>query len=246
MEEKVFSFVDLSEGDHEFATFKYVGDDISNKICFCAVTPSSCSLFSTLTDELNPVGFFIITINDIINTIDYANGADPCPKFVRSFRNEVFKIGEVTIVLFENPEICSKESVDAIFDLVKAEQIFVFSTISKNLFKTDTESPKLYYIATKKSEENKRDLDSQNDNESKLPFPNRLENISAGLLILGEIKNIGVRVFQLVEDPKGPTVESMSLLLGKMTKFIHFDIEKKAQQACHIANIRHSSSANIL
>ena len=246
MEEKVFSFVDLSEGDHELAFFKYVGDDISNKICFCAVSTSSCSLFSSLTEDLNPTGYFIITINDIINTIPYANGADPCTKFVRSFRNEVFKIGQVTLVLFENPEICAKESVNAIFDLVKAEQIYVFSSIPKNQFKSETEFPKIYYMATKIEEQYEKETGRTNDNEIKLPYPNKLQNIPAGLLILGEIKNIRVRVYQLVEDSKGPTVESMTLLIDKMKDFIQIDIAKKAQQACHIATIRSSNNLNIL
>lgn len=244
-DEKVFSFVDLSEGDHELAFFKYVGDDITNKICFCAVSTSSCSLFSTLTEDLNPVGYFIITINDIINTIPYANGADPCTKFVRSFRNEVFKIGQVTLVLFENPEICTKESVNAVFDLIKAEQIYVFSTISKNQFKNETEFPKIYYMATKVEEEYEKEI-GKNDNESKLPYPNRLQNIAAGLLTLGEIKNIKVKVFQLVEDSKGPSAESMTLLMNKMKDFIQIDIPKKAQQACHIASIRSSNNISFI
>ncbi|OHT09639.1 hypothetical protein TRFO_21454 [Tritrichomonas foetus] len=228
MDEKVFSFINLSEGDHEYATFKYVGADISNKICFCAVSPSACSLFSAITEDLNPVGFFIITINDIINPIDFANGSEPCTKFIRSFRNEVFKIGDVTFILFERPNICTSESVNAVIEMVKPEEIHVFGSISKNEFIGETEAPKIYYLST-----------DQIEGDSKLAYPNTIKDVAAGLLIRGLVNRIKVKVLHLVESDHGANVDSMELWAAKIADYIQIDASAKAKHANHIAKIRY-------
>lgn len=228
--EQVFSFVDLSEQDHQFSTFKYSGNEIKNNICICAVSPTSLALFSSIVEDFNPVGFFITTIHDIINPIDYANGNEPSTKFIRSFRNEVYVMNDMTIILYEKPNVCTKEAVNTIFDLVKPEKILVFTSLSNQEFKESIEIPKLFFLSNF-PESNLEQLE-------KLPSPHKIEHMPAGLLILGDIYKVNVCVYALVEDLAHPAIESMKLMLSSISNLIQCDTEITAKQALQIATAR--------
>ena len=240
MDDKVFTFVDLTEGDHEFSSMKYVGEDISNKICICSVSNSSSSLLSAITEEINPIGFFIINISDIINPIDFANGSEPCLKFVRSFRNEVFKIGEITLIIFEKPNLCAKQSVDTIFEMVKPQEILVLDSIPKSSFVGETDFPTTYILPNQIFKR-----ETENIEYPILPAVNKVSGVGAGLLIRGEIENVKARFVQVVEDDKGPSINSLTLLAKEVSKYIQIDINAKTKLAYIISKNRLTNSHGI-
>ncbi|EAX98654.1 hypothetical protein TVAG_403360 [Trichomonas vaginalis G3] len=130
MSSSVFTAVDISSEDHSFESIKYIGKDCKSSICLCAVSTESSALFSAITNELNPIGFFLADISDISNPIEYANGIEPKLMFLRSFRNEVFKIGDITLVNFSNYAVCHQELAQLLIDTISPKSIYVFNTIS--------------------------------------------------------------------------------------------------------------------
>lgn len=222
----IFDFVDIGEGDHEIASLAYSGSDIKCKTCIVGVTPSACSILSAITENLNPTGFFIITVSDILNPIDYANGAEPHTKFIRAFRNEVFRVNDVTIILFERPNLCSMQSVKSVLEMTDAESVIVLNSILERDFVGHVAPPKLFVLS------------NQETDKDVLPFPNTISNISAGLLTLGSVQNIAVTVCHLVEAAAGPTAESMMLWSQYLTGIIPINEEETAKHAHHLAKIR--------
>jgi hypothetical protein len=54
-------------------SFKYVGSQVTFPICICSVTPSAISFLSA---DQNLVGFVAVTVQEICNPLDYANGKE--------------------------------------------------------------------------------------------------------------------------------------------------------------------------
>lgn len=225
MDSSIFTYTDLSDGDHEITTMKYVGEDAKNSICFVAVSPSACAFFSSITEDMNPVGFFIVTVHDILNPIEYANGQKPIMKFVRSIRNEVFKIQNLTLVSFEHAELCVHQCVNSVFETINPESIYILHSNTKSEFPCDVEVPYLYFLPSETEEQ-------------RIPIKNQIKGIAAGLLTIGEIQNVKVQVCQLVEDDIGSSVESMYLWSKFISKHINIDPEMIAKHANLNAKIR--------
>lgn len=225
--EAIFDFVDLGEGDHDMATLKYSGSEIKCKTCIVGVTPSACSFLAAITENLNPLGFFIITVHDILNPIDYANGSEPQTKFVRSFRNEVFRINDTVLILFERPNLCTLQSVNSVFEMTGAERMLVLNSTTESEFIGEVSAPKMFILSNQEIA-----------TYEKLPFPNQISHVAAGLLTVGSTENIAVTVTHLVEPSGGPSVESMMLWSRYLAGIIEIDEEATAQHARHIAKIR--------
>lgn len=223
----IFDFVDIGEGDHEIASLTYSGSDIKCKTCIVGVTPSACSILSAITENINPIGFFIITLNDILNPIDYANGADPQTKFIRSFRNEVFRLNDITLILFERPNLCTVQSVNSVLEMTGAETVIVLSSILEGDFVGEIVTPKMFILSNQETAEDVR-----------LPFPNKISDIAAGMLTIGSIQKVSVAVCHLIEAPTGPSVESMMLWAQYLTRVIPMNEDETSKHAHHLAKIR--------
>jgi hypothetical protein len=225
----LFSFIDLTEDDHEMAMFKYSGPDLKCTTCICATTANSRAFLSSAANELNPVGYFIITIHDISNPIDYANGAEPRTKPIRSVRNEIFQSGPTLLVLLEQPDLCPSDIAHFIFHTVKPELVIALVTIPISAYRGEgISAPQLFRVS----------LDDSH--EVKLPPPNRITNIGAALLAYGELWKHRVHILEVVEGDSGPTLESLALFTGPLRDYFEESADILAARAFRLAQGRSS------
>ena len=203
---RIFDFVDLSVGDHEVAAVKYIGSDIKCRTCVVGASSGACAFIGEATKSLNPIGVFVITLHDISNPIEYANGSEPQLSFVRDFRNEVFRIGNSVLIQFEESKLCMHECVNNVIEMTKAEDIIVLTSADRESFIGPIEPPKLFALSTIDEETVKL-----------LPYPNKIENIAAGFLTLGPLHNIRVRVLHLVEDSMNMTSEAVEMWIQELS-----------------------------
>ena len=227
--DRIFDFVDLSVGDHEVATFEYVGtNDIKCKTCVVGVTQLGCSFLGAFTATLNPIGVFVVNVNDVVNPLEYANGSDPQHLFIRSFRSEVFRIGDVVLIQFERPQLAVHESVKRVLEMTEAEQVIVLSSMPKEEFVGNVEAPKLFALSTR--EEEAIEI---------LPAPNSVRNVSAGLLTLGALSNRHVRVLHIVEGEDSTMDQAMKLWMNEMGEFLPItNVDELAHNAALICKRR--------
>jgi hypothetical protein len=216
--------MDLDESDHEMATFKYVGPDIKCATCICATSPQSCSLLAALTESRNPTGYFIVTIHDIMNPIDYANGSEPATKFIRSFRNEIFIIDTFALVLLRQADLCAFQIATSIFDLIQPVTIVALASASRESFVGRTDVPKLYCVTREQTE------------DPKLPPPNTVRHSAAALLAIGEVRNVPTTVWDVVEE--STTLESMTLLASSVARAMPIDVANVAKRGLELATSR--------
>ena len=226
--ERIFDFVDLSVGDHEVATFKYVGNDLKCKTCLVGVTPLGCSFLGAFTATLNPIGVFVVNVNDVLNPLEYANGSNPQCYFIRSFRSEVFRIGDVVLIQLERPHLAVHESVKSVLEMTEAEQVIVLSSVPKKEFAGEVAAPKLFALSTREEE-----------TIEILPAPNSVSNVGAGLLTLGALSNRHVRVLHVVEGEDSTMEQAMKLWMNELAEFLPItNIDDLAHNAALIAKRR--------
>jgi hypothetical protein len=219
-----FSFIDLDESDHEMATFKYVGPDIKCATCICATSPESCSLLAGLTESRNPTGYFIITIHDVMNPIDYANGGEAATKFIRSFRDEIFIIDTFALVLLRQADLCTFQIANSIFDLIQPVTVVALTSTSRESFLGHTDVPKLFCVTRGQTE------------DPRLPPPNTVQHSAAALLAIGEVRNIPTTVWDVVEE--STTLESMMLLANCVARLMPIDVGDVAKRGLQLATGR--------
>jgi hypothetical protein len=223
----MFSYADIGCGDHQLSTFKYVGPHVTSPICICSVTPSASSLLSAITADQNPVGFVAVTVHEICNPLDYANGREAVTRPIRSFRSQVFRYSDtVVFILFEKANLCVFETVQFIFESIAPERIVVLGSIQAKDFVGEVRAPEVFFLSSNQSD------------RPRLPAPNTMRHIAAALLVWGEVKNIPVQACQLVEEDSGPTIASMELLAKVVATFALLDVTEIAKHANHIEKIR--------
>lgn len=208
-----FSALDISNEDHIFEQTKYVGKPCQSSVCFLAVSPESSSLISALTEEMNPVGFFLIDISDISNPVDYANGSDCSLMFLKSFRNEVFKLGDITLVNFTNYRSNHQEYAHLILQTVAPKEIYVFDVLSKEIVQESKEPTKFFEFTNITS----------NDANVSFPMPNSVSGISASIIAESFIQNELLFKVLLVEKvtktiPPDSFKEWTNIVLDKIDK----------------------------
>ena len=169
-----FNVSDLTSDDHCFESIKYVGGDCQSSICFCGISQPASALISTIVEDLNPIGYFIITINDILNPVDYSNGNEPNLIFIRSFRNEVYKNGDITFVKFSESKIMEQQqTAKIIFEKISPKTIFVLDSQKKRLFVDKCHENIVYSLSNRMN----------GSKEDSLNSPNQICGLSAGILI---------------------------------------------------------------
>jgi hypothetical protein len=161
-----------------------------------------------------------------MNPIDYANGSEPSTKFVRSYRNEAFVANGVTFLLLNRSSFCVFDIVTSIFDLVSPEQVVVLDSVSKGSFVGETSVPKLFLLS------------AETGDQDRLPVPNSIRDVSAGILAVGLSRGVPVNVWQAVEDQSGPTIEGMSLIGEVVRGFVPIDLPTIAGRALHLAKAK--------
>jgi hypothetical protein len=194
------------------ALFSPLWTDIKSSTCICATTTSPCSFLAAIVEGQQPTGYFIVTIHDIMNPIDYANGSEPSTKFIRSYRNR--------------STFCVFQIVTSIFDLVAPERIIVLGSISKTNFVGETAVPRLFLLSAAAGD------------EERLPPPNTIRDVSAAILTIGLARGIPVKVWHVVEDPAGPSVDSMSRLGQVVAAIVPIDLPTVAGHAQHLARVK--------
>lgn len=221
----IFSVLDLGIEDHQISSLKYSGENILNKYCVCGVTTLGRSFLSGLTEiiGLNPVGYFVATIEEITNPVEYANGGDPKTKFIRSIRSEVFVYREITIIMIEKPNLCEREFIEQIFNLVKPEKIYILDSVKKD------ENLKITFLSNKEEKS----------------INNIIDNISAGFLIMGKFENIEVNVHYLTVNKNGSSSESMKLWADSMKDIFQINSDNMSKHANYIAQIREKNINSI-
>jgi hypothetical protein len=222
----VFSFLDLTECDHEMATCKYVGSDIKSALCICSTTTSTCSLLAALVEPRQPAGYFIVTIHDIMNPIDYSNGSEPSTKFIRAYRNEVFLHNGVALILLNRSSFCVSPIVASIFALVAPERVVVLDSIPKSQFIGETAVPRVFVLGTGPTD------------GDRLPPPNALRDAAAAILAIGLARRVPVTVWQAVQDAGGPSAESIALLGHVLSDFVAIDVPAVAAHALNLAKAK--------
>ena len=169
-----FNVSDLTSDDHYYESIKYVGGDCKSSICFCGISQAASALISTIVEDLNPIGYFVITLHDILNPVDYSNGNEPNLIFIRSFRNEVYKNGDITFIKFAESSVMEQQqTAKAIFETVSPKTIFVLDSKKKRTFSDNCYENSVYTLSNRE----------KGSIENSLSSPNQICGLSAGILI---------------------------------------------------------------
>ena len=228
MENPKWDAADLSESDRLIGTVLYKGDDASNPVCVCSILSSTCSLIHALVSGSVAIGHFVITENQLLNPIDYSRGAEPLGQFMRSQRFDVYKIKHYTIITFDESISCTHEVVDEIFRVVNPDSIIVLESIHASLFmKPDLITPQIFCLSNKVEDSN-------------YPVPNIVAGISAGLITQSEVKGKHCRVFVVVEDDCGPSIESMKLFQETLNPILPISFNDVSQKAMDLYHLYHN------
>ena len=206
--DKIFDFPGFSQRDRELSTLRYVGNDIKCKICVVAATKSACTLLSHVVNGYNPIGFFVVGLNEVINPIEYANGESPDLKIINSYRYPVFRIGETILVHLADPNLPPHKPVSLLLDLTAAQEIFILNSSPESEFIGDAIAPSLFILSPTTSE---------------LPLPNRVTGIAAGMLLLAPLHKANPRVLHLIEPSSGLNRQAMLTWSAPLNDFLLFD-----------------------
>ena len=216
MKSDVFSAVDITIEDHTYESIKYIGDNCESSICFCAISQSANSLISALTDEFTPIGYFIITISDILNPIEYSNGDTPSLMFIRSYRNEIYKNGNVSFVCFSESDVKNQSEITkAIYKTINPTSIVVFDSQKKSKFIGKSEENTVYTFGM--------------NSTTTFPSPDKICGLSASLFIESMLhKDVKCMIYYLCESDDEPITKAFEEWTNILLEYIENDASKNS------------------
>ena len=219
MNRSLWDIADLNENDRIIGNIEYKGPLSLSSNIICGISTSACSLIRSIVNGSNPIGYLILTENQVLNPIDYSFGSDPLLQFMQSKRFDVFFYNGITFITIDSEIICPNKCVDLIFDKFNPIKIIVLTSIHFSFIKSIENPPILYNL-------------NYPLNNSTLIAPNIITGISAGLLIKSELFKINCNILYLIEEDSGPTIQSFSLWTNEILKEINLnnieEINKKA------------------
>ena len=169
-----FNVTDLTSDDHIFETIKYVGKDCKSSICYCAISQSASAFISTIVEDLSPVGYFVLKLNDVLNPVDYANGNEPNMIFIRSVKNEVYKNGELTFVKFVEDNILDQRQVaKLLFDTITPKTLYILDSKKKKSFPYNALENTVYTLSNIET----------STHAHRMQYPNQICGLSASFLV---------------------------------------------------------------
>ena len=166
----------LTESDKTLTKVRYEGSPITANSFICAVSTSSLSLIKAISEKSRPVGHFIVELYDINEPCQYANGNDSEINIIKTFKNPVILMDNVCLISFEHIFRCSHEIVRIFYETFKPKNVIVLESMHRSLFHGNTEVPSLYIL-------------SETVEQPKLPLPNLISGLSAGLLNYSTLHN---------------------------------------------------------
>lgn len=235
MTDPIFNFIDLTENDHVIGSVDYSGKVIKDLTCFIAISDASCSIFSALTEGLSPIGFFLINLSTVLNTVDYANGKPPVTQYLRTYRNPVFQLGNFLLFIMEKTNYTEHQLVTSLINTFLPKNIEIFDSFQVSHFKqlTPIIKPFQTYVL------------SESQESSSLPYPATVSGLTAGFLIYSSVNNIETKAFIVAESADGPSIESLTLFANEISLSLKFDVTTISQYGLHLHKIRHSNQNSI-
>ncbi|KAH0785151.1 hypothetical protein GPJ56_011097 [Histomonas meleagridis] len=222
----------LSELDQFKYSVEYKGSDINSKICICSSSKSSSYFIGSLAKNLKQIGSFDVSIYRIEEPTKYANGGESDFTFLQKFSNHVYTKDDVCIVNFVHTDGCYNEIIKSFFDTLKIQEIIVLDSVHQSYFMGDTKAPSMYIL-------------SSSDEGPKLPQPNIISGLSAGIITYANVKTIPCKILQMVEEDTGASKESMGIWATYLTKYIQSDISSISFAANRIAEDHKSFMNNL-
>lgn len=215
----------LTESDKTLTKVRYEGSPIAANSFICAVSNSSLSLINAITEKSRPVGHFIVELYDINEPCQYANGNDSEINLIKSLKNPVILMDNICLISFEHNFRCSHDIVRVFYETFKPKNVIVLDSMHQSLFHGKTEVPSLYIL-------------SENVERPKLPLPNLISGLSAGLLNYSTLYNANCRIWEMIEEDFGPSSSSYKIWAAKINEILPLDISAIVSRAVTLNHIR--------
>lgn len=208
----------LTDADKIITKVKYEGNEIKANHFICGTSSSSISLIKAITENIKPVGSFILDIYDISNPCNYANGEDPELRHIKKFKNDVYLINDVCITSFDHTEDCQHQLVQLYYNTFKPTDLIILNSMHRSLFHGQTNVPCLYIL-------------SESDEKPKFPQPNIVCGLAAGFFNYSVFAKAKCCIWEIVEDDFGGSAASFRLWAEKLKDLISIDVSKVTSRA---------------
>lgn len=215
----------LTDADKTITKVKYEGSDIKANHFICGTSVSSISLIKAITENIKPIGSFILEVYDISNPCNYANGEEPELNLIKKFKNDVYLVNNVCIASFEHAEDCQHQLIQLYYSTFKPTELIILSSMHKSLYHGQTNVPSLYIL-------------SESGEKPKFPQPNIICGLAAGFFSYSALTKTKCSIWEVVEEDFGANTASFRLWAEKLKDLISIDVSKIAIRAVRFNEIR--------